>query len=53
MESGTELSKEWISLQVDINSRDLLDVFFRTQSHKTINRHGSCSVLKFNVINYN
>ena len=41
MESGTELSKEWISLQVDINSRDLLDVFFRTQSHKTINRHGS------------
>ena len=32
---------DWIDLKVDIDKRDLLDVFFRTQTHKTVNRHGS------------
>ena len=30
---------QWIDLKVEIYDRDLLGVYFRTQSHKTINRH--------------
>ena len=32
---------DWIDLKVDIDKRDLLDVFFLTQTHITVNRHGS------------
>ena len=32
---------KWIDLKVEINKRDLLDVFFRNQTHKTVNRHGT------------
>jgi hypothetical protein len=33
-------NRQWIDLKVEIYERDLLNVFLRTQSLKTINRHG-------------
>ena len=32
---------KWIDLKVEINKRDLLDVLFCNQTHKTVNRHGT------------